>query len=285
MHDDRPSRTAYRVAVRRALHQKLDRPPVLDDPMALKILGEEVDTAESHGSASMRAFMAARARFAEDELAAAYAAGVRQCVVLGAGLDTFAYRNPFGGLRVIEVDHPATQAWKRELLAAAGIAESATFVPVDFTRQNLALELALGGFGMREPAFFSWLGVVPYLSREAAFETLGWIASLPASTVVFDYAVDPSLLNAVERAALEALSERVARAGEPFQLFFEPDKLAADLSALGFCQMVDLSSDAINGRYFAGRADGLRVRGNVGRMIAATSTRTSMRHAWTRAPR
>lgn len=277
MHNDRPSRTAYRVATRRALHQIVDRPPVLDDPIALKILGEETAAelraapgGKSLGSANMRAFMAARARFAEDELAGAVARGVRQCVVLGAGLDTFAYRNPYPGLRVIEVDHPATQSWKRELLAAAKIPESAVYVAVDFAKQSLAEELAKSAFHPAEPAFFSWLGVVPYLTREAAFSTLAWIASLARGTeVVFDYGVDRSRLNFIERAALEALSERVARAGEPFQLLFDPEQLALELNALGFSGIEDLASPEINRRYFRHRADGLCVRGNIGRLLAA----------------
>ena len=109
--------------------------------------------------------------------------------MLGAGLDTFAYRNRFETLHVIEVDHPATQAWKRDLLGSAGIAipASVTFVPVDFTKQPLSGELTHSAFRTTEPAFFSWLGVVPYLSRDAAMGTLGWIGSLPSgSEVVFD---------------------------------------------------------------------------------------------------
>jgi methyltransferase (TIGR00027 family) len=142
MHDHIPSKTAFRVAMRRAVHQLLDDPKVLDDPLALGILGEEIaaglraspEQLEKLGSTNLRAFVAARSRFAEDQLAVAVEQGVRQCVVLGAGLDTFAYRNPFEELRVIEVDHPATQAWKRELLLSAAIAipSSVSFVGIDF---------------------------------------------------------------------------------------------------------------------------------------------------------
>lgn len=266
--------------MRRAVHQLLDDPKVLEDPYALAILGSETEAAlraqpdrdEKLGSANIRAFMAARSRFAEDEVAAAYGVGVRQCVVLGAGLDTFAYRNPLPDLRVMEVDHPATQAWKRELLAAADIAipESMAFVAVDFAKQSLRNELTRAGFDLAKPAFFPWLGVVPYLSSEAAFATLGWIASLPAgSGVAFDYAVERSSLNLLERMALDKLSERVARAGEPFQLFFKPDELAVDLRRMGFQSIDDLGSREINALYFSNRRDGLKVRGNVGRMLAA----------------
>jgi methyltransferase (TIGR00027 family) len=281
MHDHLPSKTAFRVAMRRAVHQVLDDPKVLDDPFALAILGEETASAlraaphefENAGSANMRAFMVTRSRFAEDEIAAAVGKGVRQCVVLGAGLDTFAYRNPHPELRVIEVDHPATQRWKRGLLAAAGIAipSSVSFVAVDFAKQDLAEELGRSGFRSGEPAAFSWLGVVPYLTREAAFGTLRWIASLPPeSAVIFDYAVARSLLSLREQEALEALSKRVAGAGEPFQLFFDPAELVAALLEMGFHRVEDLGSAEINERYFAHRSDGLMVRGNVGRVVAAT---------------
>jgi methyltransferase (TIGR00027 family) len=280
MHDHIPSKTAFRVAMRRAVHQLLDDPKVLDDPFALAILGEEIaaglraspEQLEKLGSTNLRAFVAARSRFAEDQLAVAVEQGVRQCVVLGAGLDTFAYRNPFEELRVIEVDHPATQAWKRELLASAAIAipPSVSFVGVDFAKQTLADEMSRSEFRFSEPAFFSWLGVVPYLTRDAALETLGWIGSLPRGTgVVFDYAVARSALSFLERTALDALSKRVARAGEPFQLFFEPDELAAELREMGFHHEEDLGAEEINARYFANRKDGLKVRGNLGHLICA----------------
>jgi methyltransferase (TIGR00027 family) len=280
MHDHIPSRTAFRVAMRRAVHQLLDHPKVFDDPLAIPILGEETasdlraapEKFERPGTTTLRAFMAARSRFAEDQLSLAVQNGVRQYVVLGAGLDTFAYRNPFENLRVIEVDHPATQAWKRDLLAAARIAipPSMTFAAVDFAKQSLADELARSGFHSNEPAFLSWLGVVPYLTRDAAFGTLRWIGSLPAPTeVVFDYGIARSSLNFFERTALDALSARVARAGEPFQLFFEPAELATALHGFGFRRLEDLASAEINARYFADRSDGLKVRGNLGHLISA----------------
>jgi methyltransferase (TIGR00027 family) len=267
--------------MRRAVHQLVARPLVLNDPLAIAILGEETARElrtdprqfETLGTTNLRAFVAARSRFAEDHLSVGVQQGVRQCVVLGAGLDTLAYRNPFPGVRVIEVDHPATQAWKRELLAAAGIAipPSASFVPVDFAKQSLADELSRSEFRSTEPAFFSWLGVVPYLTRGAALGTLRWIASLPSgSAVVFDYAVSRSALNILERTALDALSLRVARAGEPFQLFFDPPELASALRETGFHGLEDVGSSEINARYFNGRADGLKVRGNLGRLISAT---------------
>lgn len=258
--------------MRRAVHQLLDQPRVFDDPLALAILGEE--TARSledpasrfRALPNLRAFVAARSRFAEDEFKAAFDRGVRQYVVLGAGLDTFGYRNPYAGsgLRVFEIDHPATQAWKRERLAASKIAvpPSLTFVPLDFEKRSLGEALEQSGFLITQPAFFSWLGVVPYLTREAAQSTLEWIGALPAgSSVVFDYSISPASLEPHQRAAFDELASRVARVGEPFQLFFEPDLLAAMLRELGFRHVEDLGSVEIDRRYFSNRIDGLFVGG------------------------
>ena len=279
MQEGKFSKTAYRVATRRAVHQLLDDPKVLDDPLALRILGTEAaeelraNPKEHHAfSRAFRAFMAARSRFAEDELAGAVTRGATQYVVLGAGLDTFAYRNPHANLRVFEVDHPATQAWKRERLQAANIPlpPSLTFVPIDFEHQTLETGLQEAGFGSSVVTFFSWLGVTPYLTREACMSTLSVIAGMPAdSGVVFDFAIDPSLLNAGQREALGALSKRVAAAGEPFQLFFDPEKLDADLKTLGFRRTELLQGKELNARYFKDRKDGLMVRGAVGHLMAA----------------
>ena len=273
------SRTALRVAIRRAAHQLLDEPKVLDDPLALRIIGAEAADAlrtnpkEHHAFArAFRAFMAARSRYAEDELARAFAQGVRQYVVLGAGLDTFAYRNPHSGLQVFEVDHPATQAWKREQLQTAGISipASLTFVPIDFEGQTLADGLESAGFDDGATAFFSWLGVTPYLTREACMSTLSFVAKMPAgSGVVFDFAIDPVLLNAGQREALGALSKRVAAAGEPFQLFFDPATLQVELQAMGFRRTEFLRGKELNARYFEDRKDGLMVRGGLGHLMGA----------------
>jgi methyltransferase (TIGR00027 family) len=279
MQEGKFSRTAQRVAIRRAAHQLLDEPKVLDDPLALRIIGSEAavalrsDPKEHHAfSRAFRAFMAARSRFAEDELARAVADRVTQYVILGAGLDTFAYRNPHPGLRVFEIDHPATQTWKREQLQSAGILipPSLTFVPVDFEHQTLANALARSGLNTNAPAFFSWLGVTPYLTREACMTTLHVIAKMPAgSGVVFDFAIDPTLLNAGQRQALDALSARVARYGEPFQLFFDPSKLQDELKTLGFERTEFLQGAQINARYFKDRSDGLCVRGGLGHLMSA----------------
>jgi methyltransferase (TIGR00027 family) len=273
-----PSLTAQRVAMRRAAHQLFDDPRVFEDPLAIPILGEEPAARlksgdrETGGSRHIRAFMAARSRYAEDELAAAVARGATQYVVLGAGLDTYAYRNAHSRLRVFEVDHPTTQAWKRRQLESAGIAipSSLTFVPTDFEEQSLGSVLESSGFQAGEISFFSWLGVTPYLTAEAAMATLAFIGSLPAgSGVVFDYAVERSSLDSVEQMAMDALASRVARAGEPFRLFLDSRALSRMLRAAGFHEIEDLGPSDIDERYFAGRTDGLRVAVGLAHLVNA----------------
>ena len=277
MNEGRPSRTAQRVAVRRAAHQLLDRPLVFEDPFALKIIGPDAAAAteakaDGRVSGSFRAFMAVRSRYSEDELAAAVARGVRQYVVLGAGLDTFAWRNRWPDLQVFEVDFPATQHWKRQRVANVGMSEppSLTFAPVDFESQTLADGLRAAGFRADQSAYFSWLGVTMYLTREAFESTVAFIGGLPAgSGVTFDYVVDRSALGLFEKMALDHLSRKVASLGEPFQLFFRPEELRGAMCRLGFSDIEDMGSDDLNARYLSGRGDRLRLRGGVGRLLRA----------------
>jgi methyltransferase (TIGR00027 family) len=281
MIEARPSRTAMRVALRRAAHQMVDHPLVLEDPVALPIVGAEAATQldkernkRGRVAESFRAFIAVRSRYAEDQMARSVARGASQYVILGAGLDTFAYRNPYSQstLRVFEVDYPATQEWKRRKLASAGISipPTVTYAPVDFESQTLRGGLEQAGFDSAKPAFFSWLGVVMYLTEQTALSTLGFIASLPSGGgVAFDFAVPRASLNWMGRLALDALSRRVSAAGEPFQTFFDPAELAEKLRRMGFHSVEDLGADEINARYFKNRIDRLRVRGRIGHLMSA----------------
>jgi methyltransferase (TIGR00027 family) len=272
------SRTALSVALRRAAHQIYDSPVVFDDPMAVSILGpayaEELQRTplrpDRPFSTALRAFLVARSRYAEDNLRQAVSSGVEQYVLLGAGLDTFAYRNPFIRLRVFEVDHPATQQWKRELLQRNSIAipDSIAYTPVDFERQSLAEQLGLAGFNSDAPAFFTWLGVVPYLTLEAFRATVRFIAAQrPGSGLTLDYGQPRSVLPLLEQMAHDSLASRVEKAGEPFQLFFTPPEIAAELSS--FHNIEDLGAPEINARYFSGRSDELKMRGTAGRFLSA----------------
>ena len=273
-----PSRTAWRVAFRRAMHQTLDVPPVFEDPLARLIVGAGHGDALRNAASEdtlvlrrLRAFLAARSRFAEEELARAVSRGAGQFVILGAGLDTFALRNPYAALRVFEVDHPATQAWKQDVLGEAGLEAppSLTFVPVDFERQSLPEALHASGFDARQPSFFSWLGVTMYLTLEAVTSVFEFVGGLrAASGLVFDYAGSQSQQSVRTQRALELFAQRMAAIGEPWTLFFEPGQLLSLLRSSGFTAVADLDGDDINRRYFAGRADGMRV-GSLGHLAAA----------------
>jgi methyltransferase (TIGR00027 family) len=266
--------------MRRAAHQLVDNPLVFDDPLAVRIVGEPTgeqratmkERESGRAARALRAFMAARSRYAEDSLRRAVEHGVAQYVLLGAGLDTFAYRNPYGdAVRVFEVDHPATQAWKQGRLVDAGIIvpSSLTFTPVNFEREAVMDRLIANGFRVDRPAFFAWLGVTMYLGRETVIEMFHTLASLPpASGVVFDYGVDRSLLSFMERMVLDEFSRRVAAAGEPWTTFFKPAELAAALRDSGFTDVEDLGPDDINARYFKERGDGLAV-GTLARLMKA----------------
>jgi len=260
------SKTALRVAIRRAAHQLVDSPRILDDPIAIRLVGpgfaRDMERAMEPVARDFRAFMAVRSRLVEDRLAEAVARGVTQYVVLGAGLDTFAYRNPFPSLRVFEVDFPATQEWKHAMLDNAEISfpPNLTFVPLDFEHKALKAALEESGFNAASPAFFGWLGVVPYLTLDAFRSTLEAIAQLPAgSGVGFDYALAPETLSPVGRKAFDALAGRVAKAGEPFRLFFTPATLELELLHAGFQRVEQLDSDHLNRLYFKNRADGLKL--------------------------
>ena len=275
-----PSRTAYRVALRRAAHQVFDDPVVFRDPLALRVLGMNRDRLELNDlraprrpfSRSLRAFVVARSCLAEGTLHEAAIAGATQYVLLGAGLDTFAYRNPHDQVRVFEVDHPATQLWKRTLLQQNGIPqpESCRYVPVDFERDDLIERLLAAGFAPGAKTVIAWLGVVPYLTTEAMRTTLRGLAGLPGELkIVLDYTLPRAMLPPNEQLALDSLSARVAQAGESFQQFFAPEQMKQELGDSGWGVLLDLDSSGINARYFAGRSDSLSVLGKGARLLLA----------------
>lgn len=264
------SRTARAAAVHRAVHQVLEAGRIFADPLAVSILGEDVEALAREAGQNpnhrlMRMFIAVRTRFAEDALAAAAERGVRQLVVLGAGLDTYAYRGAMRGrLRMFEVDHPATQAWKRERLSAAGIPlpGALTFAPVDFERETLGEGLAAAGFDPAQRSFFAWLGVVPYLTEEAVFATLRYIAGLPGgAAVVFDYSNPPDSFSPEMRAVYDARAAHVAEAGEAWVSHFGTSELRVRLMALGFTDVEDLGPPQIAARYFPRHAGSARENG------------------------
>jgi methyltransferase (TIGR00027 family) len=254
------SRTALGAAAQRAAHQVLERGFIFPDPLAVRILGAEsgeliARAAADPSSRKLRLFIAVRTRFSEDALVTALSGGVRQIVVLGAGLDTFAYRGAVQeNVRIFEVDHPATQKWKRKRLAevAIPVPPALTFAPVDFEREALGSGLECAGLDPDQRTFFSWLGVVPYLTKPVFLETLRYIANLPAGgEVVFDYANPWSgSAQAARNADHDALALRVASVGEPFKSYFETEALLATLVGLGMSDIEDLGPVQIRARFF-----------------------------------
>ena len=275
----------------RAVHQLLDEPLVLSDPIALPLLGASTEAAlrddpfalNDPMSRGLRGALVARSRFVEDELSRCVAAGVRQYLVMGAGLDTFAYRNPYldEGLRVFEVDHPGTQRWKQQLLAEAsiGVPASLTFVAADFERDDLesdglasadlASALRQAGFRADQAACVSWMGVTMYLTTDAVAATLRTVAGFAAgSRLCFDYRVPVAMLNPVERVINDLMEQRMAALGEPWLSTFDPTQLQKQLFEMGFSKAQSATPEDVNARYFARRKDGLRTGGGVRIMCA-----------------
>lgn len=277
---DRASRTAEAVAARRAAHQVLDTPPVFTDPLAIHVLHPKIAAnfrtrLRTHECSTvaryLRAFLAARSRIAEDHLESAVQRGVFQYVLLGAGFDTFAYRNPHSTVHVYEVDHPATQAVKRRRLAVAkiDIPVNVSHVSVDLAKVPLAEALAASTFDSSQPAVFAWLGVLPYLDLSSIKAVLSYVAARTEGTeIVFDYGVPPRSLNLVARFFYRRMAKRVEAAGESWRTFFTPQEMRNVLRECGFSIIHDLGASEINARYFAGRSDRLRV-GSAGRIVIA----------------
>ena len=268
MKTDMPSTTALRAGMARARHQLIDGGRVFSDPLALPILGRELAAeitrdphAENFVARALRTPLVARSRLSEDTILAAISRGATQVVVLGAGLDTFAYRRPAlaAGARVFEVDHPATQAWKRARLDEAGIAvpESVCYVPVDFERDDLPAALHRAGFDPAQPTAFSWLGVVVYLPKDVVMQTLQTLRDLaaPGSVVVFDYVNAPGRFSLHRRAMLALLSRRFAKMGEPWRTFYDGTELAGDLRAMGYLAVEDLQPADILRQLYTGHED------------------------------
>ena len=275
-----PKPSAMMVAVQRAAHQLLEQPLVLDDPLALAILGEQqvralradLDKYRNPMAQGLRSSVVVRSRFADDEWRAASARGVRQYVILGAGLDTSAYRSNDAAGRMFEVDLPATQAWKQQRLREAGIEAPASlrYVPVDFERVSLAEGLARAGFDAGEPTFFSWLGVTMYLDEAAVIDTLRYVAGCAkGSAVLFEYIAPLATLSPMMRIAMEQIAAQLAERGEPWKSYFDPEALSRTVAALGFASSRTWGPDELNQRYLSGRSDGLHISPGPGRLMLA----------------
>jgi methyltransferase (TIGR00027 family) len=269
-----PSRTAITTATLRAAHCLLDGvPKVLDDPFARSFAGfaddEELLSALKAmvypDFPRMRTLFALRNRYAEDELVRTIERGISQYIILGAGLDSFAYRRPdlLRTLDVYEVDHPVSQAWKRARVEELGIKIPARlhYVPIDFERETLTEGLAAAGINFNAAIFFSWLGVTQYLSSLAVLGTLQEIVRLaaPGSEIVFQFVVPAATLAGEESSLVTALAAHAAAVGEPWLSFFDPEELEAHLREMGFRKIHHFGPQQASERYLLGRTDGLRL--------------------------
>jgi methyltransferase (TIGR00027 family) len=266
MSDRNVSRTALGTAYMRAAHQLLDAPPrILEDPIAVRLLGPPavhrinamVESYQTPTRRALRAHVVLRSRFAEDRLAAAVHRGVTQYILLGAGFDTFALRQPVWALplRILEVDHEGTQNSKRTQLAAAGLTmpENAAFATIDFEHETLRDGLLRYHVSLDEPTFFSWLGVTMYLQEDAIDAVLRSVAAFPAGTeIVLTFAPPPG-------DSPSPFDQRAASLGEPWVTYFTADALEAKLRGTGFSNVEFLLPAEAEARYFRDRPHDLPI--------------------------
>jgi methyltransferase (TIGR00027 family) len=268
----KPSRTSDIPAIMRAVHQtRDDEPKILADPIAPKLVDMKsidawLDTMLSHPFAPQwRAGFLIRSRYAEDCLAEGVARGLSQYLILGAGLDTFAYRQPHWAkaIAIFEIDHPATQNDKRKRLLKSGIElpDNLTFVPVDFESRSLGDALPATSFAFDRPTFCSWVGVTQYLTMTAIVATLAFVLSLPSgSEIVLSVILPQDALSGIEADAVATAAAKSAEVGEPWLSRFEPSEFALQLRRMGFSEVVLLAPKEAQERYLKERRDGLAAR-------------------------
>lgn len=257
--------------MRRAIHQSFDSDPkIFVDPVACLIVDRESEAYAQEVAARneplarlLRSAQVLRSRYTEDCLADAVAQrGITQYLIFGAGLDTFAFRQPpwARSLRIYEVDHPATQKWKRDRLLAADLVSPAnlTFAPADFERMTLSAGLNKTGFDFSAKTFCSWLGVTMYLTEEAIDKTFEFASHLRAgSEIVFSYLLAAEALAPKAEKNVALTEARTAALGEPIISRFLTPELQRKLGRIGFSRVVEFTPDEAHKRYFEGRCDGL----------------------------
>ena len=257
------------TAMARGLHREWHAPPwVIDDPFALPLVGPAwPQLLALYEAVVPRPFfelavgaVCVRSRYSEDRLEAG---GFSQYVVLGAGMDSLAWRRPdlLRHLTIFEVDHPSTQAWKRERAGLLSLPENErhVFAPVDFETEDLRGALDRAGFDWGRPTLFNWLGVVMYLTRDAMTTTLRTLSGAgPGSGVVLTYLSAPEYMDDDSLALFKIMEPLVAEMGEPFQESFPPAEFEALVRDCGHAVDEHMTPEELETRYFAGRKDGLR---------------------------
>lgn len=266
MQDQIASRTALATAYLRAAHQILDGESlILNDPVALILLGPDAenrirDAADKYmtpEAKALRSHVVLRSRYTEDRLKSSIERGVNQYIIVGAGFDTFAVRQPAWAthLRIIEIDHPDTQHLKRKKISDSGIPvpSNVVFAGINFENESLEEGLIRNGIRIDEPTFFSWLGVTMYLTEQAIDSTLQCMAKYPSgSEAVITFRQESS----TQSSASSQLVDRVSDAGEPFVSYFTPENFKDKLLKAGFIK-VELLTPAHSAQYFQSRNNSL----------------------------
>jgi len=277
MKEKKRSKTTEGVAAARAYHLLYQDPVVFEDPYAIQLTSHPWRTilkiralnwllirALHHDILPLWAEFFGRARYAEEQLDKALERGIDQYVLLGAGLDSFALRKKdlVRKLKVFELDHPLSQKSKRDRLVKLNIdlPDNLEFVPVDFEKESVADALARSSYSNKKPAFFSWLGTIPYLTSEAVFSTFRSITSYATrgSEIVLDYFIPKELVEPSDVPLYEKIERMVARRGEPHTSSFDPRTFPQNVCELGFELVEHLPPTDQEERYFENRKDGLR---------------------------
>jgi len=266
-----PSRTLLVPAVARAAHQLLDAPLILNDPLAIGLVFEAsreaifgaIDDHLATTAVLYRSLFTLRSRFVEDRLATAAMRGVRQYVMLGAGLETFPWRQPEFAydMKLFFCDHPSTLAWAQHRFGECALVAppNLTFVALDLEERRFARQLLESGFAQEAPTFVSMLGVMQYLTTQTIDSLFQFFASLPASSeAVFSFNVTDDELSGLELAEIRAGAAHGGAVGEPWLTRVPSAEMVARVRRFGFREVFHLSPDEAQRQYFAGRRDGLR---------------------------
>ena len=278
------SMMARAVAMARGMHLVLDdEPKILEDTLGQALAAMPDDEPggindpmwTNRDRVGIRIVPVWRGRVTEDCLQACVRQGVKQYVMLGAGLDSFAYRRPVSleHVSVFEIDHPASQEWKRHKLEELGVKvpENVHFVPVDFETENLVEKLKQSTFDPALPTFFSWLGVIPYLTKQATQETLQALLATVSGycEIALDFFVPVETLSGIDRALIESIMQAAEDLGEPMLAFYAPDELEATLKAVGFDTVAHMSPVDGQKQFLDNRTDNLRLLTGVHMMLAS----------------
>lgn len=272
--------SALSVAVQRALHQIVDLPLVFNDPYALAIVGglnsefiqQQIPDCDKLSARYLRAYFSSRSRIVDDELYSSMNDGVSQLLICGAGLDTSRFRVDDTQLRIFELDHPNTQAWRSDIIRELNWKPNADYfqLPIDFAAVRIEEILRNTAFDSRHKSFFSILGLAPYLTRQNLTQLFFDIRQLSpsGSKIVFDFVIERNLLPPWKQAAHDKLSQRMESIGLPWRSSFDPTDLCRILKQIGFVTATHIDSHFINENYFPNRPDQLCV-GKLAHLIIA----------------